>query len=75
MASWWRKYVMDQSPISLGSGSWQRKAAILAGTTTGNGSWASRQLVAQTEDSGSWDRRLADGDHSNAPNKPWAAQL
>lgn len=75
MASHWRKYVTDQSPVSLSTGSWQRKAAILADTTDGSGSWSRRQLTTQTEDSGPWDRRLADGDHSNAPNAPWAAQL
>lgn len=66
---------MDQSPISLSSGSWQRKAAVLASKTEGSGSWSRRQIDAQTEDSGSWDRRLADGDHTNAPNAPWSAQL
>lgn len=60
MASWWRKYVMDQSPATLSSGGWQKKAAVLAETTDG---------------SGSWDRRLADGDHGNAPNAPWPSQF
>lgn len=66
---------MDQSPTALSSGGWQKKAAALAETTDGSGSWSRRQITTQTEDSGSWDRRLADGDHGNAPNAPWPSQF